>query len=210
MKQNTEFFPDSFYASLPEKHVREGFTQQLEDLIEATYPDLNKSYLAIEAAGLPVVFVEYQFHLRAMMILAKADPGFIPPTLQHYNDLVDTLLKYYPEKANLDFSKGLLLVTGKNNHLVTLVHDVFHWQAFCNGLEGYSERSYRLYRVFVKKYKGELTPKFIDSLTLEDLNALRAAIFRYEESLGFLQTIIDKILIPKNNSALLSKGEAQA
>ena len=50
----------------------------------------------------------------------------------------------------------------------------------------------------------------MDSLTLDDLQALRAAIFRYEESLGSLQNIIDKILIPKNNARRLSNGQAEA
>ena len=210
MKHQADFSSDSFYAHLPEKQIRESFLASLEKLIHETYPDLDKTYKAIQHAGLPVIFVEYQFHLHAAMMLAKVDPGFIPPTLLHYKDLVQTLLKYFPDKAQLDFSKGMLIVTGKNNHLVTLIHDVFHWQAFCNGLEGYSERSYRLYRVFAKKYKGQLTPKFMDSLTLDDLQALRAAIFRYEESLGSLQNIIDKILIPKNNARRLSNGQAEA
>lgn len=201
---------DLFSTELPDRSVRETICTDLETLIKSTYPNIQASLDAIETHGLPVFEVACQFHLRALMLLSNVDYGFISPEVPHYTDLVETLKKYFPDKEHVNYSQGLILLNAKGDIVLHMLMAIYHWKAYINGLPGYSEAACRLSRMVEKRYKGMLPPKFLESLTIEELTDLRARMKRDEEAIIFLRHIMNRVLIPKNNAKHFVEGKAQA
>jgi hypothetical protein len=201
---------DLFSVDLPEKSLREAFCGDLELLLKQSLPHIENSIQAVELQGLPVFEVGCQFHLRALMMLSNLDYGFVSPQTEHYSDIVETLKKYFPDKASVNTAQGLILLTSRKESTLQLIMALYHWKAFTSGLPGYSESASRLYRVVQKRYRGRLPHEFMAVLSTEDLMALRARMKREEESLAFLRETLDRVVIPKNNAGRLSQGQAEA
>jgi hypothetical protein len=174
------------------------------------YPSIEGTIQAIQEQGLPVFMVGYQFHLRALMLLADVETGFISPNIEHYGQLIETLKKYFPERSNLDFSQGLILLNDNSNNILFLIMSMYHWQACKHGLAGYCTESSKLYRIYIRKHKGQLPPQFLNALDVIQLTALRAQLKRQDEAIRFLKETVDSVLVPKNNAKKLSQGRAQA
>lgn len=201
---------DSISLDLPDKALKESFCKELSQIISTHYPNIESTIEALRDQGLPVFMVGYQFHLRALMLLADVDTGFISPHVEQFGQLVETLKKYFPEQAEMDFSQGIILLNNNTNNMLFLMMAMYHWQACNKGLPGYSKEACKLYRIYSKKHKGELPPQFINNLELEELISLKATLKRQDESIRFLKDMVDSVLVPINNAKRLAEGKAQA
>ena len=200
---------DLFSLEVPDRVLREAFCGDLEKLLTNTFPNLTASISEVETEGLPIFEIACQFHLRALMMLSNVDYGYISPHIPHYSEFVETLKKYFPSKANIDYSQGLVLLNSSKESVLVLIMALYHWKAYVNGLAGYSETASRLHRISQKRYRSSLPASFLAGLSTEDLFELRARMKREEESLSFLRETMNRVVIPKNNAQRFSEGKAE-
>lgn len=202
--------PDLFVSTAKEKERVKTLQDEVKAIIQACYPELETLLATIESMGLPVISNGPEFQIKLSLMLVGGQPGFIPPTLPRYAEFVDAMKTYQPEKASMDFSNGLLLLTKNTRNFTFLAYQFYHALAFQNGLDGYQHTARKLYDVFNRKYGGQLHPKFLENLDQEETAQLRLAIRRDREALQFIRQILNEIFIPANNGKLLDSGNAQA
>lgn len=202
--------PDIFVARAQEQEKIQAIQKSLKLIIQDSYPNLNMLIRKIESNGLPVIIKGPQIQLKLAMMVVGAQLGFISPDLPKYNEFVEHVKRYLPEKSGMDFSNGMLIALKDNDHFPFVAYHFYHALAFQNSLAGYEYRARQLYSIFVKKYHSKLDPKFMDGLDKEETDMLKMAIRRDKEALQFLRHLLHEVFIPVNNSKLIEKGQAQA
>lgn len=202
--------PDLFVSLAKENETVEGLQDKLKTLIDSAFPDVEVLLSKVQTLGLPVLAKGPGFQLRLSLVMLGAQFGFIPPTLRKYDLIVDTLKKYFPHKAHLDFSQGVLVVPKDGYQYTFLTYHLYHWAVFKQGLPGYDAVAKSLYDRHVKRHGGKLHPDMLEGLAIDEVVRLRAAIRRDREALEFVQTMLDTVFIPRNNAKLIEKGQAQA
>lgn len=202
--------PDLFVSLAKENETVEGLQDKLKMVIDSAFPNVEGLLNTVQTLGLPVLVKGPEFQLKLSLLMLGAQPGFIPPTLRKYDLIVDTLKKYFPHKAHLDFTQGVLVVPKDGNQYTFLTYHLYHWTAFKHGLSGYDALAKSLYDRYVKRHGGKLHADMLEGLDINQVVRLRAAIRRDREAMEFVQTMLDGVFIPRNNAKLIEKGQAQA
>ena len=202
--------PDLFVSNAKENGRVQELQARVQAIVKECFPDPDTLIEAIEATGLPVIAHGPEFQLKMAMMLVGVRPGYISPSHNRYSEFIETVVKLIPNKADTDFSKGVLLVLKENFQFAPLAYEFYHWMAFQEGLPGYNDTARSLYQVMNQKHQGQLNEKFLDTLGLEETLMLKAAIRRDKEAFQFIRRLLHEVFVPLNNGKRLDSGEAQA
>ena len=173
-------------------------TQQSEALIKAHGQSVEQLLAFIQAEGTPVVILDSTWLAVLCFIFLGWDPGFLAASQRPRFKLLCVLLGRFgllnkPEEA---LRSGLFLLTPAVLNMGFVSHQVHHWQACHAQLPGYSDRALDLYKTFWQRNHGRVSAAQADPMTLEELKALRSAMQRDQEALGFLSKLMSEWIAP--------------
>jgi hypothetical protein len=116
-------------------------------------------------------------------------PGFVSPqATEAFEALRHILAVRYPVlKTEVAMEKGIFIVPISFNGWTFWAHQLYHWMAFNEGYEGYTNDAYRLYRELYLANGGTLPAEVLEGLPLDTLKALKANMQREREALQFMQ-----------------------
>ena len=183
---------------------------KIKNLVAETYPAQENLVAMIESHGIPVVTDGPQLQLQLMLMVLGIQAGFVSPTFKRYEKLVNTLKSIFPEKAKMNFSKGLIICTKDTYHYAFLTYHFHHALSFEHRLDGYQDEAQTLYHQFINEFGGSIYGGFFDTLSVKEARMLKLAIRREREALSFIRSIMHEVFVPINNGRLFSGGTAQA
>lgn len=179
--------------------------------MQAHYPDKNRIKAAYQEKGLPIIQGGNVFQMKLCLKIVGASEGLVLPSLKRYKDLVKTIKEHYPEAAQMNFSKGVLIILNDAfDDFGYIAYQCYHWECYHKGLEGYSHQANQLYKIFSQRYKCEVDPAFVSRLDYNELYQLKLAIRRDREALQFIERLAHEVIIPTNNGKQVADGHANA
>ncbi len=202
--------PDLFISSARERDSIQQVQDEVKEFISDVYPDTDQLVEKIEASGIPVITKTPEMQLKFSMMLVGVQLGFVAPNIPKYDLFVENLKKYLPEKAHMDFSKGMIIVFKDNYEFSYVTYQFYQWSTYHRGLPGFEPQARKLFEIFARKYNYVMQPKFLESLDAEETALLRQAIRREKEAVAFIRHLLHEVFIPANNARLLESGDAQA
>lgn len=145
----------------------------------------------IEALNTPVILLEglqgqgLSALLSLVLPIASLQYGFIAPSPD--NTIFSILCNQFLPKAKQQaaLQNGLFLLNKKQISLSYMIHQLYHWQAFKNGLTGYQPDALQAYQKFWNGHQGKIDAQVLQ-WTPETLTNLRQAINREMEALNLL------------------------
>lgn len=185
--------------------------QEVMDFMAPLYPDKEALKQAYRDKGLPIIEGGPVFQMKLALKVVSAHEGIVMPTLKRYDELVDTLHKFYPETRGLNLRRGVLIILSRPfDDYAYLAYQLYHWECYLKGLEGYSHEATQIYKTFSYKHKCQIESGFIQKLDYDEMYQLKCAVRRDREALQFLDKIIHEVIIPKNNARHFIDGQANA
>jgi hypothetical protein len=211
--------PDSFNLIAESRKQVEEVATAAREAIQANCTEPAQLAAFMEGHHTPV-FVLNNAPLGQMALLALGyELGFIPPGEGRRYRMLQSLLsnqatRLSPHPAGDEalangLPHGVIVLTRPVCSMAYLSHQLHHWLAFRSGMQGYSDRSQKLYRHFWQKNQGNLGRE-VYKMTADDLLALKAAINRDMEALKFLRAITCQVFIPAQQARRLSEGSTSA
>ncbi len=207
---------DTFRLVAETRQQAEQIANSARCAVRAFYRNPADLATFIERLNTPVYVVHNALLSNFVLWLLGFEPGFIPPVsgkryqwlqqfLKFQANLSSHLKGYQGDKTNCRFDHGVFVLTRPLFTVGFLSHQLHHWLAFRSGMRGYSERSQTLYKKFWNEQQGLLGAEVYD-MSVEDMQALKAAINRDLEALLFLKNIANEILIPAKQAKRMPFG----
>lgn len=210
------------------KHLSE-LADFAKDAIKAHYNDPELLASFIESHQTQVYCLQGSLLSSFGLWVLGFEPGFIAPVKGLRYRLLQHFLRFQAqfhwrmsfhqhqshqkdkqgEKTDCHFRHGVFVLTRPLFTVGFISHQLHHWLAFRSGMQGYSERSQKLYRKFWSKGNGTLGQE-VYKMKAIDMMDLKSAISRDLEALQFLKSIADEILIPAQQARYISAGNASA
>jgi hypothetical protein len=185
--------PDSFTVNA--KSLASGGTTPLFDALDAWLTQHDATVETLVAGitathGTPVVVLnKFTKPIETLLKSLGLMPGFVSPqATEAFEALRSVLAVRYPVlKTAIAMEKGIFIVPYSFNGWTFWAHQLYHWMAFNQGMEGYTQDAYRLYRELYLANGGTLPPAVLEGLPLETLKALKANMQREREALEYMQ-----------------------
>lgn len=185
--------PDSFTINAKSSAV--GGTTSLFDALDAWLTQHDATVETLVAGitatyGTPVVVLnKFTKPIETLLKSLGLMPGFVSPqATEAFEALRSVLAVRYPVlKTAIAMEKGIFIVPYSFNGWTFWAHQLYHWMAFNQGMEGYTQDAYRLYRELYLANGGTLPPAVLEGLPLETLKALKANMQREREALEYMQ-----------------------
>lgn len=185
--------PDSFTINAKSSAV--GGTTPLFDALDAWLTQHDATVETLVAGitatyGTPVVVLnKFTKPIETLLKSLGLMPGFVSPqATEAFEALRSVLAVRYPVlKTAIAMEKGIFIVPYSFNGWTFWAHQLYHWMAFNQGMEGYTQDAYRLYRELYLANGGTLPPAVLEGLPLETLKALKANMQREREALEYMQ-----------------------
>ena len=211
--------PDSFnLIAESRKQVAEVATAA-RDAIQANCTEPAQLAEFMESHGTPVFVVNHALLGNLGLLSLGFELGFIPPGEGKRYDMLQKFLLKHAKRLNetpagneaiaQGWPHGVLVLSKPLCSMGYMSHQLHHWLAFRAGMQGYSDRSQKLYKQFWQKQNGNIGRE-VYKMTTEDLVALKAAINRDMEALKFLRAITCEVFIPAQQARRLSEGSTSA
>ncbi len=213
---------DSFRLVAEQRKQVQAFEAVAREAIQAFYTDPQLLAAFIERHETPVYVLRGGLIVQFILWLMGLETGFIPQVapkqcnaLRRFLTLWDCLRlnrrhhQTRNRRGHSDWPHGLFILTRPLFTTGFLSHQLHHWLAYRAGLEGYSDRSRRLYKQFWGQQRGVLGSALY-TMDLDDVLALKAAVRRDLEALRFLRAISEEVLIPAKQAKHISDGNASA
>lgn len=185
--------PDSFTVNA--KSSAAGGTTPLFDALDAWMTQHDATVETLVAGitathGTPVVVLnKFTKPIETLLKSLGLMPGFVSPqATEAFEALRSVLAVRYPVlKTPIVMEKGIFIVPYSFNGWTFWAHQLYHWMAFNEGMEGYTQDAYRLYRELYLANGGTLPAAVLEGLPLETLKALKANMQREREALEYMQ-----------------------
>jgi hypothetical protein len=171
-------------AAPPLFTVLDTWMHQHDTTVETLVAGIGTTY------GTPVVVLnKFTKPIETLLKSLGLMPGFVSPqATEAFEALRSVLAVRYPVlRTAVAMEKGVFIVPYTFNGWTFWAHQLYHWMAFNEGMEGYTQDAYRLYRELYLANGGTLPPAVLEGLPLETLKALKANMQREREALEYMQ-----------------------
>jgi hypothetical protein len=184
----------------------EAVMETASEAIKKAYSDPARLAEFIEGLQTPVYVLRLGVFSRIVLWALGFEPGFIPPSESGRYKLLQGILRLQSRWPGIRpaaapdtptaFRHGVFVLFPALFSMSFLSYQLHHWLACRSGLHGYDGRAQALYRKFWNDQHGHLLSADVETMSEEDILALKAAINRDLEALCFLRRMMQDVIIP--------------